>query len=215
MAKRNKRTMPAYKKDESRERSRPYTTSSGLQVILTGLPPLTPQQVNRAIDYPTKPTYEVNTATGDVEIYEHDETTLTTEEDKKVWADYLEAQEDAETELTEKLLYAVLLECVELRDFEDSFVAWKKRQKLIGIDLSEDEDENKFYFMQTEVFHDSDDIGEILTVVMGLTGVSVEDLTSVRDSFPSEVESEPRTGEGNSTGSAEDTGEQLGVLGGS
>ena len=101
---------------------------------------------------------------------------------------------------------------MELRDFEDSFVAWKKRQKLIGIDLSEDEDENKFYFMQTEVFHDSDDIGEILTVVMGLTGVSVEDLTSVRDSFPSEVESEPRTGEGNSAGSAEDTGEEMGIL---
>jgi hypothetical protein len=199
--------MPAYKKDVSRERSRPYTASSGLQVILTGLPPLTPQQVNRAIEYPKKPTYEIPTASGDVETYEHDETTLQSDEDRKAWADYLEAQEEAETELTEKLLYAVLLECVELKDFEDRFTSWKRKQGLLKIPLAEDEEENKFYFMQTEVFHDSDDIGEILTIVMGLTGVSVEDLTSVRDSFPGEVESEPRTGEGNSAGSAEDTGE--------
>jgi len=196
MAKRSKKILPAYKKDTSREKSRVFEASSGLKVILTGLPPLTPNRLNSAIEYPQKPTYQIETATGDVETYEHDLTTLQNDEDKKAWADYLEAQDAAETLLTEKLLYAVLLECVTLQDYDDRFARWKKNQKFMGIDLSEDEDENKFYFMQTEVFHDADDIGEILTIVMSLTGVSVEDLAEARNSFPSEVEPEPQSGNG-------------------
>lgn len=187
---RRDRVIPAYKKDEKRERTRRFVASSGLEVTLKGLPPLTPNRLNQSIEYPQKPTYEVPTVAGDVEIYEHDETTLHTDEDRQAWEEYLVAQDAAETLLTEKLLYAVLLECVELHDYEEKLSAWKRRQKLMGIDLSEDEDENKFYFMQTEVFRDADDIGEILTIVMGLTGVSVEDLAEARNSFPSEVEPE-------------------------
>ena len=77
----------------------------------------------------------------------------------------------------------------------------------MGIVLSEDEDENKFYFMQTEVFHETDDIGEILTIVMSLTGVSVEDLAEARDSFPGKVESESPTGSGDIAEQSEDSGE--------
>jgi len=221
MAKRRrKRTdqIPAYVRDESRERSREYTTSSGLKVILTGLPPLVPQRLDSSIEYPDKPTYEITTATGDIETYEHDEDSLTTDADREAWEEYLALQDEAETELTEKLLYAVLIESVELKDFEERFAVWKQNQKLIGIKLAEGdpddeqsqelaEKENKFHFMQTEVFHDTDDIGEILTIVMSLTGVSVEDLASARDSFPGEVESEPSAGNGDTAGELEDTGE--------
>jgi hypothetical protein len=202
--------MPAYQPDEGRERSRPYTASSGLEVILTGLPPLVPQRIDASIEYPNKPTYEVETASGDIEVFEHDETSLESDEDKQEWADYEDAQNEAETELTEKLLYAVLLECVEPKNaetYEELLLDWKRKQRLMGIDISEDEEENKFYFMQTEVFHDADDIGEVLTIVMSLTGVSVEDLASARDSFPGEVESEPPAGNGDTTGEPEDPGE--------
>jgi hypothetical protein len=215
MAKKNRKKIAAYTRDETRERSRSYTASSGLEVILTGLPPLAPQRIDASIEYPSKPTYTVETASGDTEIYEHDKESLTTDEDKEAWADYLEASSDAETELTEKLLYAVLLDCVELKDFEEEFTHWKFNQKLIGISIAEGEEgdeksleeadrENKFYFMQTEVFRDSDDIGEILTIVMSLTGVSVEDLVEARDSFPGEVESESPAGNGDTAGQPED-----------
>ena len=222
MPKKDRAKMPAYKKDESRERSRPYTASSGLKVILTGLPPLAPQRIDASIEYPSKPTYEVTTASGDVESYEHDKESLaaegTTDEEKQAWADYLEAYSDAETELTEKLLYAVLLDCVELQDFESEFAHWKINQRLMGISIAEGEEddeesleeanrENIFYFMQTQVFHDSDDIGEILTSVMSLTGVSVEDLAEARDSFPGEMESESSTGNGDTAGQSEDPSE--------
>ena len=218
MPKKDRAKMPAYKKDESRERSRPYTASSGLNVVLTGLPPLAPQRIDASIEYPSKPMYEVTTASGDIEIYEHDKESLTTDEDKEAWADYLEAYSDAETELTEKLLYAVLLDCVELQEFKSEFIRWKQNQKLMGISIAEGEEdneesleeadrENRFHFMQTEVFHDSDDIGEILTIVMSLTGVSVEDLAEARDSFPGEMESESSTGNGDTAGQSEDPSE--------
>ncbi len=219
MVKKNRKKIAAYERDEARERSRPYTASSGLDVILTGLPPLVPQRIDASIEYPSKPTYDVETASGEIETYEHDKESLTTDEDEQEWADYLDAQSDAETELTEKLLYAVLLECVEIKDakkYEAQFEEWKQKQELMGIAIAKTEDEddeianekanreNKFYFMQTEVFRDSDDIGEVLTIVMSLTGVSVEDLVEARDSFPGEVESEPSTGNGDTTGQSED-----------
>jgi hypothetical protein len=212
--------MPAYQPDEGRERSRPYTASSGLEVILTGLPPLVPQRIDASIEYPEKPTYEVETASGDIEHYEHDEDSIKGDpEAEEAWAAYEEDLNEAETELTEKLLYSVLLESVELKDYEKKFADWKRKQKLLEIDIAEPsdpedeesvrqaEEENKFYFMQTEVFHDADDIGEVLTIVMSLTGVSVEDLASARDSFPGEVESEPPAGNGDTTGELEDPGE--------
>lgn len=211
--------MAAYKKDDDRERSRPYTASSGLKVILTGLPPLVPQRIDASVEYPDKPSYSVETASGDIETYEHDETSLETPEDKEAWAAYVEGMNAAETDLTERLLYAVLLECVELEDYEDLFYEWKTKQELIPLPLAEAKDpederavkkaeqENKFHFMQIEVFRDADDIGEILTIVMGLTGVSVEDLASARDSFPSEMESESPDGSGDTAGELEDTGE--------
>ena len=222
MAKKNRKKIAAYERDEARERSRPFTSSSGLKVILTGLPPLVPQRIDSSIEYPSTPTYEVTTASGDVETYEHDKESLTTDEDKEAWADYLDAQNDAETELTEKLLYAVLLECVEIKDykaFTAQFEEWKQKQELMGITIAKSKDdddeiakekaerENKFYFMQTEVFRDSDDIGEILTIVMSLTGVSVEDLVEARDSFPGEMESESHDGDGDPAGQSEDSEE--------
>ena len=219
MAKKNRKKIAAYERDETRERSRPFTASSGLKVILTGLPPLVPQRIDASIEYPSKPIYEVETVSGDVEIYEHDKESLTTDEDKEAWADYLKAQSDAETELTEKLLYAVLLECVELLKYESLFEEWKQNQELMGIAIAKSKDEadeidnekaereNKFYFMQTEVFRDSDDIGEILTIVMSLTGVSVEELVEARDSFPGEVESESPARDGDTAGQSEDSEE--------
>ena len=219
MARKPRTKMSAYQKDEDRERSRAYTASSGLKVTLTGLPPLIPQRIDASIEHPEKPTYAVETASGDMETYEHDETSLETDEDKQAWADYEDALNDAETELTEKLLYAVLLDCVQLEDYEERFEMWKIDQDLMGLSLAEVEDpddelsvkradrENKFHFMQVGVFHDADDIGEILTIVMGLTGVSVEDLAEARESFPGEVESESSDGSGDATGSTEDSGE--------
>lgn len=221
MPKKKKRaaTIPAYQRDTERERTRKYVTSSGLEVVLSGLPPLVPQRVDASVEYPDKPTYEVETASGDIEVYEHDEESLDTDESRAEWKAYEEALQEAETQLTEKLLYAVLVNSVELEDYEDKFATWKHQQKLQQLPLAEPEDpenetsvrlaeeENKFYFMQSEVFHDADDIGEILTVVMGLTGVSVEDLASARDSFPGEMESEPPEGSGDIAGSAEDIGE--------
>lgn len=199
--------MTAYRKDEDRERSRPYTSSSDLEVILHGLPPLVPQRLDASVAYPDKPTYEVETASGDVEKYEHDKDSLETPEDEEAWQQYLDDMAEAETELTEKLLYAILVESVELKDYKDHFDRWKKKQKFMKLELSEDEDENKFHFMQIEVFRDADDIGEILTIVMGLTGVSVEDLADSRDSFPGEVEPEPSDGSGDTSRTAEDSAE--------
>lgn len=220
MAKRKrKQNIPAYTPDESRERSRPYTASSGLTVILTGLPPLVPQRIDSSIEYPEVPTYEIETASGDIETFEHDADSLESDEDKEAWVEYQEALEEAETELTEKLLYAVLLECVELKNYEKQFAKWVHKQELQGLTLAESEDpedeisveraneENKFHFMQTEVFRDADDIGEILTIVMGLTGVSVEDLAATRESFPGDVEPESQEGGGDTAGEPEDPGE--------
>ena len=179
-----------------------YTTKSGVTVILTGMPPLVPQQIANSVEMPSVPTYEVPTADGGVEIWEHDETTLQTDDEKAAWAKYLAEKEEAETIVTERLLKAILLEAVEVKE-TGQLERWKKKQKLIGLDVPEDQDELLLYFKENEVYHDLQAIEFVMNQVLELTGVSREEIASMKDSFPDRLE--PGTsGTGNEASKPED-----------
>ena len=172
-----------------------FTNSKGITVKLTGVPPLVIPMIADSIDYPEKPTYSIETVTGDVEIHEHDETTLATDEDKEVWAKYQLAYENAEEELTAKMLNAILIEGVFVEEIT-SAERWIKRQQLMGIPVSDDEEERLLHYKQSEIARSSSDIEFIMDKVMELTGVNPEDLALARSSFQDPVEPEPQAGEG-------------------
>jgi hypothetical protein len=170
-------------------RSAEYINTTGIRVTLIGVPPMLIPAIADSIEFPSKPTYTVTLATGDAQIFEHDEKSLTTDEDKKAWADYKAKNNEAEDTLSRRMLKAVLLEGVIINAEMPELLKWKKRQELIGIKLSDDEDELALQYKEIAVARSKDDIENIMSMVMELTGVDREALDLAKSSFQDSMES--------------------------
>lgn len=187
-----KRKRPRVKAGEADTQE--YETSSGVVVTLKAMPPLLVTRMASEVGFPDKPTYEITTAAGDVEIHEHevDEakgiTTLESDEDKKAWDDYVKETEEAENRLTMMTLKAVLLEGVLIEPDDEQITRWASKQKIIGLTVPEDSEERLMMFKETEVVGNKEDMEFILNKVMELTGVSEEQLEKARASFQDQVE---------------------------
>lgn len=173
-----------------------FTTSTGIKVKIVGCPPLFLDRVRSSVEYPDKPTYEVETATGEMEIHEHNDSTLQTDEDKAMWAAYKAAFLAAESEVNERMFRAVVMRGMEVSIPEDG--SWEAFQKWLGVDVPDDPFDKKYLYIQSEVIGSDKDIAEIMSLVMEKTGVPEETVREVRESFRDSLE------EANST--AEDEG---------
>jgi hypothetical protein len=167
-----------------------FVNSKKMEFIVCGIPPLMIPRVSNSIKFPDKPTYTVTLATGEKQVFEHDEKSLTTEEDKEAWKKYLDDQKEAETELSQKMLKVILQEGVIVEDDDSRIARWKKRQAIIGLPVSEDIDQLLLDFKQDEVVKNAQDINDLMDQVMSLTGVKKEDLAAARQSFQDTLEPE-------------------------
>lgn len=163
-------------------------SSKGVPYILHGLPPLEVPDIYESVNMPTKPTYTVELAGGGTQTFDHDETTLVSDEDKATWQEYLDQVEIADSLLTERMLNAILIEGIEVEP--QNIERWKKRRKMIGLPIPEDEDELLLAYKKSEVACSKEDITDIMTSVMRLTGVSEEAMNKALRSFPDTMEPE-------------------------
>lgn len=189
MAKRKKKRVLAVEAETEE-----YVTSKGIVVTLKAMPPLLVTRMASEANFPTKPTYEITTASGDIETHDHEVdpekeiNTLDSDDDRKVWADYLLETDAAEERLTMMTLNAVLMDGVVIKPDDDQITLWASRQRIIGLEVSEDPEERLMHFKETEVVGNKEDMEHILNRVMVLTGVSEEQLEKARASFPDQVE---------------------------
>lgn len=167
-----------------------WTSSRGVKVILRGIPPMLVASLEGVVEFPKKPTYKITTVAGDEEVYEHDETTLVSEEDKAAWKRYVVENMIAEQKLTEITLNTVLYEGVDIVDLSEQLVKWRKKRKIIGLPIPEDDDEASLAFKTTEVVGDEQDMEYILETVMRLSGVSESAIETASKSFQDKMESE-------------------------
>lgn len=166
-----------------------FTNSNGIVMTLKALPPMDITRIRSSVKYPDPPTYETTTVSGDVEVFPHDATTVVTEEEKKALADYLQETGRCDDEVTLRLLNYVIMEAVTIKMVGKDIEHWKKRQKLIGMDVSDDPDELELQYKQSKVIGCKEDVQNILRIVMALTGVPEEDIALAEESFPDNVES--------------------------
>src|SRR5690606_31526822 len=117
---------------------------------------------------PAPPTYTVETAGGEPEVHEHDETTLATDEDRAAWASYLVAKAEWEAALKDRLIRVVFLEGVRTRPASDD---WVKRQQFLGLAVPDDPLEREVHYVKTVLVRTPEDAEGILTAVMALSGV--------------------------------------------
>lgn len=185
------------KEPEFTLKTEPWTTSRGVKVILKSMPPFMITRISDSVEMPKKPTYSVETASGDIEEHFHevDEAkginTLETDEDKKAWAEYTEVLDTAEGELTYRTLKAVLSEGVDVQYAKGQMEAWTEKQEYIGVEVPTTPFLRDAIFKELEVVGGNEDMEYILKKVMELTGISPEEIAAAKSSFPGKVEPEP------------------------
>lgn len=112
------------------------------------------------------PTYRVATATGTVEEYPHDESTLETEADKAAWAEYKKTQEEFTAEFTERFVKLLLWQGVEIPDAPPGwFETWER----LGFSFSQDPVERQLEFLQFEYLRTAEDVSLCIKQIMELS----------------------------------------------
>lgn len=175
-------------------KSTTFTTSTGRVVKLQAVSPLLLDRIPHSLEkewkrlgkaLPKKPVYFAQTMGGGLEPNEHDEKSLTTDEDKRAWAEWQKAQAEWDAETNRRVLYAILLEGV--LD-EHPTPQWEARQRAIGLDVPDEEFEKQLAYVQTEIIRTSDDLTGIVRAVLELAGVKGELTATAVETFPGAVE---------------------------
>lgn len=130
------------------------------------------------------PTYELPTAGGGVEVLEHNETTLETDEDKKAWQEYIEYEQKISALATERTNNYVLLEGIDIELPEDE--SWVMKQvEYYGMEVPDNPVERKKHWLTTEILKTPADLVNVFSKILRLSydGLAEEDIESAEDSF--------------------------------
>jgi hypothetical protein len=181
---------------------RRYTTKDGIKLELKGVPRLIVQDIPGLIEkewrdkgktLPKKPTYQIEVAGGELETYEHDETTLETDEEKRAWGLYLERDEEMGNEIASRFLKAALaMGIVSITAGKDKLAEWDEALKAMGYKLNANSSELKMMHVRMGV-HDEEDIQNILENIMAMSGIDTEVLARSRKGFRRDVEGEDKS----------------------
>ncbi len=164
-----------------------FTNSAGVTFRICGLPPLAIPSLQDGLVMPEKPKYVITTVSGDKETYDHDETTLQTDEDKLAWAKYLEQEKSFQAELTNRMLACVLIEGVIIDDTID-LTRWESKQRLMGMKVPDDIEAKLLQYKRSVVIRSADDMKNLMNAVMALTGVSQEAIEKAKKSFQDKIQ---------------------------
>lgn len=125
-----------------------YTTPSGQELTLRPVGRRYVQQILSKPETPKKPTYEAVTVSGHIEIHEHDEKSLETDEEKAAWLDYEIAQKDVTNEKLTNLTMFLLLEGV--ADDPPPLKEWSVDLERWNLEVPDDPEELKVFWLENE-----------------------------------------------------------------
>lgn len=177
--------------DEQEKKS--YTTKSGYTIRFRTIAPSLIAKVQQSIDEAKKPTYVEERVGGKNEDgtplmiavnVEHDESTLETEEEKQAWADYLRKRDEVDKLRKERIMQLFYLRGIDV-DLPNND-EWLEDQRYLGVkDLPDGSDTRgtKLHFLDTEVLASPEDIMEVITAIITLSGVEQEAIEEARAMF--------------------------------
>jgi hypothetical protein len=172
------------------------TLSNGKKLTVQSINPLLMQKINDSTgDKPMPPTYESPTAGGDVEINYHDETTVSTPEEKEAWREYQERLAFYNAERNKRFMRAFFSRGVVLNLDAAAMERWAREMKYLGVDVPEgDEDDPEIYierqvlYVETELIGHPNDMILIMKEVMTLSGIDEAEVAAATRLFRGEVE---------------------------
>ena len=125
-----------------------FTTPSGQELTLLPVGRRFVQQILSKPEMPKKPTYEAKTVSGHVEVHEHDEKSVETDEEKAEWLDYQIAQKEVMDERLSNLTMFLLIEGV--ADDPPPLDEWSVNLKRWGLEVPDDSEELKAFWLENE-----------------------------------------------------------------
>ena len=174
--------------DESPKERIFHTTDRGHTIEIKAVPPFLLDRMNRAVPVPKVPTYTATIAGGEDEIHPHDETTISTDEEKQAWANYQLALENAAQLENENMMKVLIMEGIEVDMSGEQFETWKEKQEYYGLEIPKNKFDLKIYYVETEILSSLADLGEIMYKVMSQSGVAKEVAEQALDSFQAGIQ---------------------------
>lgn len=168
-----------------------YTTANGIEIEVLAVSPWLMDGVTSTVQMPDPPTYEVSVL-GEKQQIPHDETTLTTDEDKIAWAKYIVASDKAKAAIRDLRVRAMLLYGVQVDLPKDG--KWKKKQAKLNITVPEDEDELHIHYLKTEVITSHTELVAIVDEINRLSSYDEGLVEKARKFFRGEVAQHPSNG---------------------
>lgn len=124
-------------------------------------------------DLPPIPTYQITTASGKVEIYEHDDNTEKTTEEEIAWLEYKRKKEDLD--------YAIFLTrakqaklCIDVNPLDDK--EWVERMRFLGVELPESKPELLELYADTEVITNANELMLLVLTAAANAGTVEEEV---------------------------------------
>lgn len=167
-----------------------YTTTRGVKLELLGISPMFIAKLQTGGEIPPTPTRKIATAIADYEETEElSEDDLQNDEEKKIWKEFEEKRDAVLARRQNNFMKAIFDKGVkvDLTDIE----AWKLDQEFYGIELPTHPTDLKVEYIQTELIGGMEDILQIITGVLSLTGVPKEEMASVEAMFRGALRSNP------------------------
>lgn len=134
------------------------------------------------------PMYKVETVNGGEEWHEHNETTIETDEEKRLWLDYIKAKDELTKFTNDERSKYIMLEGVLLDPPEnDEWLKKYKRWHVKNIPDVTDREGLKIFWLMRELFKTPEDVMSITSEIMksSMSGVDPEDIKKMEDSFRS------------------------------
>jgi len=170
-----------------------YITEEGMELRLKHVSSNLLTQITRAIEFPKPPTYKVELASGDVEEYDHDETTLEVEDDeeatrqnKRAWEKYKKELDEANADAMRLQTRAMLFKGIDIELPEET--DWIEELEILGVDIPDNKTDLKILYIETEVLKSLRDMLEVTVELMKLSGVRGEAIDKIESSFRSLLE---------------------------
>jgi hypothetical protein len=160
-------------------------TSKGDRLVLSGISPLLISKLQSVGTVPDAPTRQVKLDLEGMEPTFQEETLaeddLQTKEEQVLWAKYTKERDEVLAKRNTGFLKAIFAKgvTVDLTNLE----AWKEEQDYFGLPIPEHPIDLKVEYLQTELITNTEDMIDIITGVLGESGIPEEELESVRAMF--------------------------------
>lgn len=178
--------------------NRTFVTSSGLTIDLEPVPPLLIEDVRlkamKTVEVPPIVTYQVELPDGTSLSYEHDEKSITddqtTDAERLQWkarSDALQRQQSiAATKVMELFLAKGTI--VDKTVIEGG--TWRELQEYFGVEIPTNLIAAKIHYLRTEVLTTPNDINDLISAIMAVSGIDPAILEAARNSFRNRLREE-------------------------